>query len=99
MALVGTDVSEDRMASIISVTRIGELRRTLAVTSNRSKLRTNMKMVSSGLVRRVALVRTDVSEVLSASFLRETKIGELGTTQAATSNRRTLFLVHRFLSP
>jgi hypothetical protein len=36
-------------------------------------------MVSSGLLRRVALVRTDVSEVLSASFLRETKIGELGT--------------------
>jgi hypothetical protein len=38
----------------------------------------------------VALVRTDVSEEPGASFIRMTKIGELGTTQAATSNRRTL---------
>jgi hypothetical protein len=37
----------------------------------------------------VALVRTDVSEEPGASFIRVTKIGELGTTQAATSNRRT----------
>jgi hypothetical protein len=47
-------------------------------------------MVSSGLLRRVALVRTDVSEEPGVSFIRVTKIGELGTTQAATSNRRTL---------
>jgi hypothetical protein len=42
------------------------------------------------MLRRVALVRTDVSEEPSASFIRVTKIGELGTTQVATSNRRTL---------
>jgi hypothetical protein len=53
-------------------------------------------MASSGMLRRVALVRTDVSEELSTSFI--TRIGELGTTLAVTSNRRTLFLVHRFLS-
>jgi hypothetical protein len=47
-------------------------------------------MVSSGLLRRMALVRTDVSEEPGASFIRVTKIGELETTQAATSNRRTL---------
>jgi hypothetical protein len=47
-------------------------------------------MVSSGILRRVALVRTDVSEELSASFIRVTRIGELGTTLAVTSNRRTL---------
>jgi hypothetical protein len=47
-------------------------------------------MVSSGLLRRVALVRTDVSEERGASFIRMPRIGELGTTQAATSNRRTL---------
>jgi hypothetical protein len=40
-------------------------------------------MVSSGLLRRMAFVRTDVSEEPGASFIRVTKIGE----------------VHRFLSP
>jgi hypothetical protein len=39
--------------------------------------------VSSGMLRRVALVRTDVSEEPGASFIRVTRIGELGTTQAA----------------
>jgi hypothetical protein len=43
--------------------------------------------VSSGVLRRVALVRTDVSEEPGASFIRVTRIGELGTTQAATSNQ------------
>jgi hypothetical protein len=42
-------------------------------------------MVSSGMLRRVALVRTDVSEKLSASFIRVTRIDELGTTLAVTS--------------
>jgi hypothetical protein len=47
-------------------------------------------MASSGILSRVTLVRTDVSEDLSASFIRVTGIGELGTTLAVTSNRRTL---------
>jgi hypothetical protein len=44
----------------------------------------------SGMLRRVALVRTDVSEELSAYFIRVTRIGELGTTLAVTSNWRAL---------
>jgi hypothetical protein len=47
-------------------------------------------MGSSGMLRRVALVRTDVSEDLSASFIRVTRIGELGTTLVVTRNRRTM---------
>jgi hypothetical protein len=39
-------------------------------------------MVSSGMLRHVVLVRTDASEELSASFIRVTTIGELGTTLA-----------------
>jgi hypothetical protein len=37
------------------------------------------------MLRRVALIRTDVSEELSASFIRVTTVGELGTTLAVTS--------------
>jgi hypothetical protein len=46
-------------------------------------------MPSSGMLRREALVRTDVSEQRSASIIMATTTGELGTL-AVTSNRRTL---------
>jgi hypothetical protein len=42
------------------------------------------------MLRRVALVRTDVSEELIVSFFRVTRIVQLGTTLAVTSNRGTL---------
>jgi hypothetical protein len=44
-------------------------------------------MASSGMSRLVALVRTDVSEELSDSFIEVTRICELGTTLAATVRR------------
>jgi hypothetical protein len=47
-------------------------------------------MASSGMLRRVTLVRADVPEELSASFIRVTRIGELGRTLVVTSNRCTL---------
>jgi hypothetical protein len=58
------------------------------------------KMASSGMLRHVALVRTDFSVESSSSINRVTKIGELETTVTVASNRRTLtfFLVHQFLS-
>jgi hypothetical protein len=46
-------------------------------------------MTSCGMLRRVAPVRTDVSEELSVSIIRVTRIGELGTL-AVTSKRRML---------
>jgi hypothetical protein len=62
------------------------------------------------MLRRLALVRTDVWEERNASIIRVTRIGELGTTIAVTSNRRTLrrntkllvkatSLVDQFLTP
>jgi hypothetical protein len=47
-------------------------------------------MPFSGMLRRVALVRTGVSEKRIASIITVTRIGELGTTLAVTSNRSTL---------
>jgi hypothetical protein len=46
------------------------------------------------MLHRVDLVRSDVSEELSNSFIRVTRIDELGTTLAVTNNRRS---VRRFL--
>jgi hypothetical protein len=42
-------------------------------------------MTSSGMLRRAALVRTNVSEEPNASFIRVTRICELGATRAVTS--------------
>jgi hypothetical protein len=42
-------------------------------------------MTSSGTLRRVALVRTDVSEELSASIIKVKRIGELGTLAVTSS--------------
>jgi hypothetical protein len=47
-------------------------------------------MPSSGLLHRVDLVRTDVSEDPRASIIKVTRFGELETTLAVTFNRRTL---------
>jgi hypothetical protein len=49
-------------------------------------------MVSSGMLRRVALVRTDVSEEFSASFIRVTRIGELVTLMEALRSSETSVL-------
>jgi hypothetical protein len=47
-------------------------------------------MTSSGMLRLVALVRTDVSEEISASIIRVTRVGELGTTLAASSSETSV---------
>jgi hypothetical protein len=42
------------------------------------------------MLRRVALVRTDVTEERTASIARVTRIGELGTKSVVTRKRSTL---------
>jgi hypothetical protein len=47
-------------------------------------------MASSTMLRRVPLVITNVSEECDACVFKVTRIAELGTTLAVTSNRCTL---------
>jgi demethoxyubiquinone hydroxylase (CLK1/Coq7/Cat5 family) len=47
-------------------------------------------MPSSGMLRHVASAVTEVSEEHIASIIRVTRIGELGTKLAVTSNQSTL---------
>jgi hypothetical protein len=54
-ALVITAVSEERIASIIRVTRIGEIGKTLAVTSNPSTLGRNTKKKEKQVFHRSVL--------------------------------------------
>jgi hypothetical protein len=55
------------------------------------KQQTKWRMASSGMLRHVALVWTDVSEELSPSVIRVRRICELGTTLAVTSRIRYFF--------
>jgi hypothetical protein len=48
-------------------------------------------MPSSGMLRHVALARTEVSKERIVSIIRVTRIGELGRTLAVTSSQSTGF--------
>jgi hypothetical protein len=58
-------------------------------------------MLSSGMLRRVALGRTDVSEELRDFIIRVIRVGEPGTTRAVTATgcefSVALFLARHFL--
>jgi hypothetical protein len=49
-------------------------------------------MVSSGMLHRVAFVRTNVSEKPSASFIRVTRIDELGRVAASVVPSSTILV-------
>jgi hypothetical protein len=71
VALIRSDFSEERIASIIAMTGIGELGTTLAVTSNRSTLGRNI--VTTNVASSPILVTLMMEELLSSEirFLRE----------------------------
>jgi hypothetical protein len=54
-------------------------------------------MVSSGMLRRVALLRTDVSAELITSVIREKAISELRTALAVPNTKATSSLIHTTL--
>jgi hypothetical protein len=62
---------------------------TMYNVQNHSRYNVFCRMTSSGMLHRVTLVRTDVSEEGIASIIRVTRIGELRTL-AVTRNRSTL---------
>jgi hypothetical protein len=88
VALVRTDVSEEHSASFIRVTRIGALRTTLAVTSNRRTLRRNTKwLVFIRSVRRL-LFRASVVSIsqITVTLMKE----EPGSSETSVLTRATL---------
>jgi hypothetical protein len=88
VALVRTDVSEEFSASIISVTRIGKLGTTLAVTSNRRTLRRNTKLlVTVNDVPSQLILVTLMMEALSSS-------GTSVPTRATRRNNREDTILH-----
>jgi hypothetical protein len=72
VAFVTSDDSEERSASIMRVTRIGELETTLAVISNRRALRRNIRsvrqfLVTANIVPRSSILVTLMRGALSSS--------------------------------
>jgi hypothetical protein len=65
VALLRTDVSEERIASIIMMTRIVELETTLALTSNRSTLRRNTNIVPSSPILATLMMEATRSSEMS----------------------------------
>jgi hypothetical protein len=61
-------------------------------------VRHEWRMASSGMLRRVAKVRSEFSEELNAFLIRVTRIGGLVTTLAVISNRSTLRRIAFLLS-
>jgi hypothetical protein len=55
-----------------------------------------MKDAASGMLRRVALVGTEVSEHRSTSIIMVIRLGELGTTLAVTSTlgRKIIYYIY-----
>jgi hypothetical protein len=58
VALIRTDVSEEGIISIFTVTRIGELRTTLAATSNRGSVLATANVVLSSLILVTLMMET-----------------------------------------
>jgi hypothetical protein len=82
VALVRTNVSEEHIASIIRVRRIGELGKTLAVTSNDFL---NTIIVSLYTILRLVLLKYSVSETeLSPSSFKSTQFRQAGRADPYT---------------
>jgi hypothetical protein len=94
MALVKTDVSEELTASIIRVTRFGELGTTLAVTINRCKLRRNTKYSKYNTIQYKVFLRSVrrllvTANVPSSPILVTLMMEALGSSETLVLTRAT----------
>jgi hypothetical protein len=87
VALFRTDVWEDRIASIIRVTRTGELGTTLAVTSNRLTLR---KIVFLRSVRRLLVTAIVVRSSPILVTLMKEALRSSDTSVLTSATRRNI---------
>jgi hypothetical protein len=71
VALVRTDVAEELSDSIIRVTRIGELGKTIALTINRRTLRRNTNEGGTKFIRNVGYTRATQRKIPEDSILEE----------------------------
>jgi hypothetical protein len=82
VAIVRTDVSGEPIASIIKVTGIGELGTTLAVASNRSRLRRNT--MNRNVVRLLVNGNVPTSPILVTLKMEATRSSETSALKRAT---------------
>jgi hypothetical protein len=88
VALVRADVSEELSLSII-VTRVGEVRTTLAVTSNRRTLQRNTMSVFLRSVRRLLVTATVPSSHILVTLMMGALLSS-ETSDLTTATRRNI---------
>jgi hypothetical protein len=91
--LVRTDVSEERIASITRVTRIGEVGTAFAVTSNRSKLRRITIVKHIVLLRSLLLLLVTANVVPTSPILVTLMMEEISSSETSLltgSTRRNI---------
>jgi hypothetical protein len=94
VAPVGTDVTEERTTSIIRVTRIGELRTTSAVTTNRSTvIRTYFQDVG---VKRTFLIRVSLSSITGHEYHRSSLVLRIPSSCSRHGSINTRTLINWF---
>jgi hypothetical protein len=78
--------------TFLNIHKLKDVQEILLLLMHQTKNLTR-RMTYSGMLRRVALVRIYVSEELSASIIRVTRIGELGTALAISCEE--IKILHR----
>jgi hypothetical protein len=85
VALVRNDISEEYIAFVIRMTRIGELETTLAVTSNRRTLRWNNKLFLCSVLRLLVTANGVYNSPILVTLMMEA----ISTSESSVVTRAT----------